>query len=197
MTKITTNADELRDETAPLYDGRDSIGKIVIHPEERRVVAEPWSGDVTPYDEYAKLTPSLATSSLVSGEAIADFLESVEFLALAARICAGHSVTYAQDRDHTDSHRHGRLTSDARTAYDELVNLASSQLVQNVQVWDVATWVGEDHGVVADTSDAVIEAIARDLAQQAARDCVLLVGDPKKYLHQLRDEACDADGGDY
>jgi hypothetical protein len=191
VENITTNAADLRDETAPLYDGRDSIGKIVIYPEERRVLAESWNSERTPYDEYANITPSVATSSLVSGEAIASFLESAEFLALAARICDGHSVTYAQDRDHLDSRRHGRMTPDAQTAYGELLALAAD-LGPNVQVWDAAEWAGGNHGVVADTSDAVIEAVARDLAQQAARDCVLLVGDLSEHLHQLR-----AGGGGY
>jgi hypothetical protein len=113
------------------HDGHHAM--LIIYPDDRHAVAArdydrykfhiatPAPSDPNP---YTRVRPKVVVPARVSGEAIADFLDSLVVLRLIARICDGHSVVHVVHAPTDRLCREGRMTPDAREALDELQRLA-------------------------------------------------------------------------
>lgn len=164
---ITTNANALRGEPAPLY--RHYSGQtnpqpawLYIMPEDERVEAcyNPEIGNAVPMYVWHRRHITLPLPNTLKGDAIADWLESEPVQALLTRICDGHDVEW-------DGNNHvGTLTDDAEAALEALQRDIEEGWVDDdhAQVWSAEAWL-ESAIVWAEdnTSASIVEyAITRE-----------------------------------
>ena len=211
ITKIETNADDLRDERAPLfyrYPGQinPQPGRITIDPEAESIEAD-YNGEIgngVSFREWHRRVLTLSVTPYVKGAAIADLLESDEFQASARTVIDGHAVEW-------DGHNHvGRLTDAGESSLEHLQEMLDGLSESDLaQVWDVSEWldastyrdltgarewvsVGE-HRITAATTDEQIAEIAEKLEAESDVEDVELIGDVEECLRGKRDWCAPSD----
>lgn len=185
---ITTNARALRGQAAPLYERYQSQTKaqrarIYITPGAFEAIAEvDGCINMTPMDVATGRHVEVTISNTLSGPEIADFLEARTTQKLVERICLGHAVEW------NGSNMIGVLDDDATAALEGLES-AAAELQGSVQVWDVADYLTDVHGITATTTDAQLRALADELTDDARAEGITLQGSVYKCLQTLRDAA--------
>ena len=195
---VTTNADELRTQFAPLY--RRYPGQldpqpvhIEIDPAERTMTAgiNYEIGNAVPVDVWHGVRLRIAGSRYMTGAGWAALLDDPKILALAAEVCDGHEIYW------DDGNRRGLLTEDARLAYKEMVHRITywgghgpcpESDNFNIYIYEPSDWVecAEKIGITTDTTDERIAELAAECVANAERDLVLIDGDMAEWLTELR-----------
>jgi hypothetical protein len=92
----------------------------------------------------------------------------------------------------------GRLTDDAREAYDEIEQRLrnAAQGFEAADIWDAQSWLYGDHTTLslaialeigADASDEELAAVVESQREEARRQEILLIGDLAKEIRGVRD----------
>jgi hypothetical protein len=139
MSTIKINVSNLRAETAPLYcmyPSQVNAQPAYIELGEGGEISASYSGEIgnaVPVTVWNGRDTRVAVSNSVSGDALADYLESPEFLELAEKYYAGHSIEW-------DGSNHiGTTTIEAQQALDD-IEQAASQL-DDAEIYDASQWL--------------------------------------------------------
>jgi hypothetical protein len=138
MSTITLNVASLRDERAPLshtYHSQINPQPAYVEMTEGGEVSADWSGEIgnsTPAYVWHGRTLQFAVQHNISGEALADYLESDEGRARMQAIHDGHDVQW------DGSNYCGRLNDEAQAAVERLeADLAG---LDTVEIYTAAEW---------------------------------------------------------
>jgi len=105
---------------------------------------------------------------------------------LIDRVIAGHSVEW------DGSNMRGHLTDDASEAEDEIERwIEQNSIFADLwSVWDEDDWIADEarRTITAGTTDEQIDAYLVEVRAAAASECVVLTGDARDWLIEMRDE---------
>ncbi len=187
--EITTTADDLRNEFAPLYCHYSSQhypqpAYLMLDPAERRLEADynVEIGNAVPFTVWHNRIYRLPIPATLRGFAVAALLEDPEVLRLAESVFEGHSIEW-------DGNNHrGYLTEDGVKALEALEHELTEDRFSEadyVQAWDVEDWLCAWSPTPGETLDEATASIERD----AEKDGILLVGDVLEYLQNKYPDA--------
>ena len=187
---ITTNASECRKQVAPLYcrySGQNTPQKayMEIDPQEKTLFAKTNSeiGSAVTLAVWNACVLRLPINEYITGESLADLLEDDTVLLLASDICNGHSI---------NSRGIGRLSSGARLAFEELEKYIESEesFQAMATVYFPGEWLSDSDnlGITSETTDAQLDALADKLIEETKAEKVLIDGDLREWLGELRDD---------
>lgn len=184
---LTSTARQYANEKRP-FEKWDKV-QVLIDPQERTLSLDPFdNGDNT----YTQAEANGEVLSVVMGAryfgiAYARWFALPEAQAILQRIAAGHTIEWHDGRNH------GRLTSDAEDALEELsAFLNPEDDPGDYTVWDAADWfVDYQGGVTADTTDEELAAIIADEEDTAESENAVvngIAGFLRAHRDDLRDE---------
>ena len=217
ITRINTNAENLRGQVAPLYEqyqGQTSPQPAFIELDcESRSAEAKWTGVIgsaVPAYVWHRRALRFSIPSEVRGDAIADFLESETFQTLASRICDGYTQTW-NGNNHV-----GRYSDDATAAREDLTQLIDdslcddmgcTQIISPEQYWvDDFSYSEDENAVIFTLHDGVIritsETTDKELSELSIKleeltdDSVGYTSGVHSWLHGLRDNLFEVSDDD-
>lgn len=190
---LPTNAEQMRKERAPLYhhyEGQTNPQPAVLTLScEDKTLTARVDGNIgggTHMEAWLGRDREVRIPNTLTGQEVADLLESEKIQGFAARILAGYS------EDWSKGDRRGVLTDEAYEAYLELDRYCQD-LEGSLVVWN-GDWLGDAvDGPKATSTDEEIEVLARNLTAVAESDGVYLdfhmIDELKRRREILREDA--------
>lgn len=196
QTNITTNANELREELAPvyrLYPGQTQPQSAYLELDPRaRTLRGDYSGEIggaVPMAVWHGRIRRFSITPFVTGRQLAGLLEQPELLALAARLCDGY-----EERWSGSDLRGYFATDDAAAARWELERyldrwMAGLDPAESLQIMQPEEWLDDPTiiGLTGETTDAELLALTQREIEHAASERILIDGDLLAWLGELRD----------
>ena len=191
---ITLNIANLRDSAIPMYGKYESEinpQPAYVQLDEDGEVSAGWSGEIgngVPMTVWHQQTLRFEANPYVSGDALADYLESEAGMALLTRIHEGHEV------DWDGSNHVGRLSDDAQAAVETLER--DLENLQIVEVMSAADYLFSFSTLLDIWSGKPIDDIAAGITLGMADFDGVVDGDIRDALLTEAERQFDEDGDD-
>jgi hypothetical protein len=163
---------------------------VWIECEERRMGAEANESSGVPEDVWHGHTQRFGLPGPVRGSVVDELLDRIE--SLAERICDGYTRTY-------DGNNYvAKFDDDAREALKEVESECDSvDRGDCVCAWNAREWLDNASAatldITATTTDAQLDEMVSEIQSDAEGRGIDILEELSEYLHELRDELCEAD----
>lgn len=185
---LKTNAEELRNEFAPLYcrypgQCNAQTAYVTLDPEDRTLTADydHEIGNAIPMRVWHYRMYRITVSPFLSGKQVADLLEDEDFQKLAETVIAGYECNW------DGSNMKGALTDEAQDALEEMERIAAD-IDGELIAMNAADYVEPIRSeITAEMTDREIAEKVIDLKVEARVNNIIIEGDIEKLLREQRD----------